>query len=324
MKTGMRWRAWLRGGGGMLLWLLLAACRAPATNLPTPAALVDVVTATSVPLATETVPATWTPDPLHLEIAPTGGPLPSRTPRATATPWPTRTITPSPTPPPTATNPSQPTPVPPPPTSAPPSPTPPVIAAAPNLLPNGSFEAGWYNHNGIPELQVPDQWRLEWEAGANPLDPDPWNAYVRPESMVLSRAFLPAFEHPLFVWDGNQTVKIFKEHGAISFRLLTTVDLAPGQYELEINVFPDLIVDYTPAGGKIWAPDPLSGEVQLLADGRTDGWRLPLFGQKNTFTYRFSITEAHPVTVGAAIRGRWAVPNNGWFLDDWKLRRVGE
>ena len=318
---GQKW--WVSVGG--LLWVLLAVgCGPTAAELPTPAALITIAPETpTAASAAGNVPATWTPDPLEVQTPTPAGPLPSRTPPPTATPWPTRTATPSPTPIPTATSPPIPTapPAPPPVSTLPPPPT--ANPAAPNLLPNPSFEGGWYNMNGIPELQLPNEWRLEWEEGNNPLDPDPWNAFVRPETRVLSKAFLPAFEHPLFIWDGEHTVKIFKEHGAISIRLLTTVNLPPGVYELQINVFPDLIVDYTAGGRKIWAPDILSGEVQLLADGQNGGWLLPRFGQKNTFSYRFVVAAAHPVTVGAAMRGRWAIANNGWFVDDWKLWQVG-
>lgn len=201
------------------------------------------------------------------------------------------------------------------------APPPPPAGGGANLLPNPSFEEGWYHLHGSPELQVPDRWLLEWDAGPNPLDPDPWNAFVRPESRVLPAHFLPPAEHATFIWDGRQTVKIFKGEGALSFRLLTDVHLEPGSYVLEINVFPDLVVGYTAGGSKIWAPDPLSGEVRLVVDGGGSGWMLTAFGQKNSFYHTFQVDQARPVRLGVAIRGRWAILNNGWFMDDWSLRR---
>jgi hypothetical protein len=203
------------------------------------------------------------------------------------------------------------------------TPVPPPATGA-NLLPNPSFENGWYNLNGIPELQIPNEWTLEWDAGNNPLDPDPWNAFVRPESRVLPKDFLPANEHSTFIWDGNHTVKIFKGEGAISFRLLTQRHLEPGQYLFEVNIFPDLVVGYRPDGTKIWAPDTLSGEVQFLVDGVYSGWRLPTFGRRNTLTHLFTVTEPHTITLGIWIRGRWAIENNGWFMDNWSLRQIVE
>jgi hypothetical protein len=176
--------------------------------------------------------------------------------------------------------------------------------------------------NGIPELQVPNQWWFEWDEGTNPLDPDPWNAFVRPETRVLSRDFLPPHEHATYIWDGDHTVKIFKGHGAISYRLLANVPLQAGGYTLEINIFPDLVVGYNPDGSKIWAPDPLSGEVRLIAAGSSSGWYLPTFGTRNTLTHTFYVSEPQTVVVGIGVRARWAILNNGWFMDAWSVRRV--
>ena len=193
-----------------------------------------------------------------------------------------------------------------------------VPSLGPNLLPNGSFEQGWYHLNNVPELQIPNGWQFSYAEGTNALDPDPWNVWVRPETRVLSSAFLPPDEHDLFIWDGNQTVKVFKGFGAIQFELTRNITLQPGSYILIINVFPDLVVGYD-NGQKIWAPDPLSGEVKLIAGNGTTGWLLPEFGQKNTFRTRFTVTTPQTIKIGAAFRGRWAIENNGWFLDDWGL-----
>jgi hypothetical protein len=140
---------------------------------------------------------------------------------------------------------------------------------------------------------------------------------------VLTPDFLPADEHDLFIWDGRQTVKIFKGTGAISFRLTTNVHLEPGTYLLQIYVFPDLVDEYE-GGEKVWAPDPLSGEVRLLAGASSTDWMLPTFGQKNTFTHAFHVDVPQDLRVGAAMRGRWAILNNGWFMDDWSLVRTGD
>ncbi len=230
-------------------------------------------------------------------------------------PAPTQPPSPVPTQPPAA----QPTVVPP--TPVPTQPPPPSVPIGVNLLPNGSFENGWYNMNGVPELQLPNSWRFEWDTGPTGFGSEAWDVYVRPETRVLSRSFLPPQEHPLFIYDGDHTVKIFKGNGAISVRLLTDVTLDPGTYELKINFFPDLVVGYD-GGAKIWAPDKLSGDVRLIAAGGSTGWILPAFGQRNTLTYQFSIGQRQTVTVGAALRGRFAILNNGWFIDDWSLRRL--
>lgn len=209
----------------------------------------------------------------------------------------------------------------------PPTPTPvPYLTPVPgalNWLPNPSFEEGWYHPDGIQELQVPNSWLFDWDEGENPLDSSPWNVFVRPESRLLNKVFLPPEEHDLFIWDGDYTVKIFKGYGSVSFRLTTNVPLAAGSYLFQINLFPDLVVGYTDDGEKIWAPDPHSGEVRFIVNGPVRGddglWILPVFGQKNTLQYVFTVTEARVVEVGMAFRGRWAIQNNGWFMDDWSL-----
>jgi hypothetical protein len=298
--------------------ILMVACvgentPTPVTILATPTRLVE----TQAPLTPTPMPPTWTPSVTPTD-EPTVTPLPSPRPTDTPSPSPTwrptstsmptlaATVRPSPTLSPVST------PVTPPPTQ------PPLDPGLTNLLPNPSFEEGWYNLNGIPELQVANRWTLEWEEGTNPLDPDPWNAFVRPETRVLSRVFIPSHEHALYIWDGDHTVKIFKGAGAISVRLWTSTYLEPGRYRFQIQVYPDLVVDYV-NGEKVWAPDPLSGEVRLYTSvGGTD-WMLPVFGARNTFFYDFVVEQGGITQLGVALRGRWAIANNGWFVDDWSL-----
>lgn len=301
-----------------VMLLLLSACgqvSPTAAPLPTSAATAPVMaaptsTVDAVPQAA--VPPTWTAAPETTETTATPGP--------TFTPRPTRTLPvfPSDTPRPSPTASNTPTP------EATPTASPvPTVNAGVNQLPNASFEGGWYHIGGVPELQVPNRWQLQWETGASGLDQDP-APWVRPESRVLTPDFLPADEYDLFIWDGQQTVKIFKGQGAISFRLTTNVALEPGTYLFEINVFPDLVVEYESDGSKVWAPDPLSGEVRFVVGGQPTEWLLPQFGQKNTFTHAFSLQNAQTLEIGAAMRGRWAIENNGWFMDDWALYRIGE
>lgn len=304
----------------LLPLLALAACQSELpTPFPTRVALPTAAVVAAVPLVdappTATVPATFTPAAQELAVA---TPLPdlqfsaapTYTPFPTLTPSLTPTFTPSPTPTPTVT-----------PTETA-TPTPLPTQEAGNFLPNGSFEGGWYHLNGSPELQIPNDWVFEWDEGANYLDPDPWNNFVRPEVRVLPSLFLPAAEHETFIWDGDQTVKVFKGNGALSFRLLADVTLDPGTYLLSIKIYPDLIMDYTPNGTKILADDELAGEVSLVVDGRQQAWNLPTFGQRNIYTATFTITERRTVRVGTAVRGRWALANNGWFMDDWSLQRI--
>ncbi len=298
--------------------LLLVGCLAepPATpsRVIVAPSLTPAPTTTPIPqVVLNTVPATFTSEAMTEFSSPTPATLPSRTPRPTNTAWPTdtptSTITRTPAPAPEATQ-----------TPAPSPTVAPVIGI--NLLPNPSFEGGWYHIGGIPELQVANHWTLEWDIGNNPLDPDPWNAFVRPESRVLNGDFIPADEHDLFIWDGDYTTKIFKRAGALSFQLLTNVYLEPGSYIFEINVFPDMIDSYTDSGAKIWAPDPLSAELRFLAGDTVGNWIFPDFGERNTYSHAFQVNSAGQHRVGVAFRGRWAILNNGWFLDNWSLHQL--
>lgn len=313
--------AWCLSGfhWGLVLALVtisMVACQQQAPAVPTMVVAAPSLTATipqQTMLTTQTVPPTFTPrasevvDPVTPAILPSFTPLPSHTPWSTFTPTGTATNTPGPT----ATQTETPVPT-----------IPAPIALGTNLLPNPSFEEGWYHINGIPELQVPNGWTLEWHDGKNQLDPDPWNRYVRPESRVLNGDFLPEDEHALFIWDGAYTTKIFKRQGALSFRLTTQVRLYPGTYLFEINVFPDMIESYSEMGGKIWASDPLSAELRFYVDNPGGDWTLPTFGQRNTFHHAFQVFETRVVRLGVEFRGRWAIENNGWFMDDWSLTQL--
>jgi hypothetical protein len=282
--------------------------------VPAPAVVMNPVSEEQ-PVPVGPIPATWTAAAQQAFAWPTSANLPSLTPRPTSLPIPSTspTATSTNTPSPTATN-----------TLTPTSTSPPPIIDTSNWLPNPSFEEGWYHYNGIPELQVANQWRLEWDEGENPLDSASWNRFVRPESRLLSRDFLPSGEHNTFIWDGDWTVKVFKREGALSFRLVTNVYLLPGSYLFEINAYPDMVTEYRANGRKVWASDPLAGELQFIVDVPASQWYLPTFGTKNTLTHAFEVTEARTYRIGVAFRGRWAILNNGWFMDDWSIQQLSE
>ena len=215
---------------------LLAGCQSDPVALPTEVAALPSLTPSPdglvSPIAQATVPPTWTVEAGGLPPLPTSAGLPTFTPKPSSTPFatfaPAETATPVPSDTPVA------------PPSLTPSPTAPPVSAT-NLLPNASFEEGWYHQANIPELQLPNGWDFQWDEGSNWLDSDPWNRFVRPETRVLTSDFLPADERDLFIWDGDQTVKIFKREGSMSFRLTTDVDLEPGSYLFTIQVFPNRI-----------------------------------------------------------------------------------
>lgn len=215
-------------------------------------------------------------------------------------------------PPPVAASPT-PVPAPPPtPTPLPPPAPPPPAPSGQNLLPNPSFEGGYYHINGIPELQVPNGWFLEL---------DTHQPYIRPESRVLPSSMLPSSERSLFIWDGDWTMKVFKGGARISFRLFTDVTLQPGTYQFSASYFPDLVSGYS-GGGKVWSSGG-AGEVAFIKDG-VGSWSTVNVGARNTMVQTFTVPAAGTVRVGVAFRTTWNLPNNGFFIDNWSLQRISD
>ena len=256
-----------------------------------------------IPAATVAVVAKATATPIQVAAAPTAPP-------PTATPAPVQpTNTPAPAPPTAPPVPVQPT----------ATPVPQVVTGG-NLLRNGSFEHGHYNMNGVQELQLPSEWAFEWDVGPTGFGGEEWDKWVRPETRVLGRPFIPPHEHHLFIYDGDVAVKIFKGYGAISVRLFQDVDLQPGNYRLTVRAFSDMVTGYQ--GGKKYATDPVSAEVNVFAGNNGTGFIQMPIGQKGTATLNFTINSPQKVRVGAALRGRFALESNGYFIDHWELVRT--
>jgi LysM repeat protein len=215
--------------------------------------------------------------------------------------------------------PAAPTSAPLPPPPAPPPQEPPG-SIGPNVLPNASFENGYYHLNGVPELQVPNNWIFEFDEGQGA--PGTGQTFLRPEIRVMPRWLLPPSEQPLFVWNGDWTVKVFKGGSPVSFRLLTDVTLQPGTYRFTANYFPDLVSGYS-GGSKIFTSQPSAGEVAFVKNGIGD-WSAVSPGSKNTMVQAFSVPSAGNVRIGVAFRTRYALPNNGFFMDDWSLQRIAD
>ena len=204
------------------------------------------------------------------------------------------------------------------PVPAPPAATPvPQVLTGENLLRNGSFENGHYNMNGVQELQLPVEWAFEWDEGSSGFGNEEWDKWVRPETRVLGRPFIPPHEHPLFIYDGDVAVKVFKGYGAISVRIFQDVDLQPGSYQLTVRAFSDMVTGYQ--GGKKYATDPVAAEVRVFAGGNDTGFLLMPIGQPGTATLNFTLTSAQRIRVGAGLRGRFALESNGYFIDHWEL-----
>lgn len=195
-----------------------------------------------------------------------------------------------------------------------------------NYLQNGGFEGGWVHPGGVPELQIPEGWTFTWSEAddQNPYDPNPWAVFVRPEVRVLSRPFLPPSEHPLFIWEGDQCLKVFKGSGSLRFTLSQTLALPEGVYRLSAPVYPDLVKEYGAGGEKVWANDPAGrdGQARPVVGGVVPEWWARLIpGQRNNLTFEVTGTGA-PLTVGVEFLLPFPLAQNGIFADDWRLEKL--
>ncbi len=199
---------------------------------------------------------------------------------------------------------------------------PPPAAAAANLFVNPSFEGDWhyYIYN---ELQIPDGWQVAIDEGPNTLQPGDGGNFARPEIRVVSRAQLSESEWDWFIFDGFKTLKAFKGYAPTIFHFFQDVPLQPGRYRMTVNYFPDIVAQYYPGGRRDFATDPLAGEVRIIHDNGGTDWSSVTPGQKNSRTYEFNVSQASTVRLGASFRNRFGPANNGWFLDNWMLERIG-
>jgi hypothetical protein len=314
----------------VVLSLGLVACDAEEPAPPAETAVVEAQPATATTEATASLTLAPTEPPTlaatataaaTATVAPSPTAQPTDTPAASPTAQATATEEPSPTPSPTNTRPpATAAPTRPPATAAPPTLSPnPTLGQ--NLLPNPSFEEGHFNQNGIPELQLPNGWRLDYQEGPTGFGNQAWDVFVRPETRVLSTAFLPPEEHGLYIFDGSQTVKIFKGAGAVSARLMTDVSLQPGTYVLEANFYSDVFESFSD-GHKNPPGDPNAGEAMLFAGVTGTGYVGNNYLNRNNLRHTFTVATAQTMTVGVGFRGRYAIANNGWFVDNLSLRQL--
>lgn len=195
----------------------------------------------------------------------------------------------------------------------------PAAVAGANLFKNGSFEEGWhyYLYN---ELQIPDGWQVAIDEGPNTLSPGAGGNFARPEIRNVSSANLAESEQSDFIFDGNKTLKAFKGYAPTIFHFFQDVYLQPGRYRMTLNFFPDIVDTYD--GGRVFATDPLSGEVRIIHNDNVYDWTTVTPGEKNSRVYEFTVNQAGGVRLGASFRNRFAPANNGWFLDDWRLEKI--
>ncbi len=200
-----------------------------------------------------------------------------------------------------------------------------------NYIDNGGFESGYYQHNGIPEVTVPNNWNI-WYAEENTpkiyKQDDPWR---KPETVVWNGTYHPEPERSLFWNDGNYTFKAFGAWKPIWVKLWQNNDnvVAGQRYKFIVPMYPDLIESYAWDGRKIVSTDPAAGEHRLIvtengriiADtGYLNGNDVP-FLQWTDLELEF-VPSGSEVRLQVEFRGKWGLINNGWFIDKIELKAI--
>ncbi len=200
-----------------------------------------------------------------------------------------------------------------------------------NYAENAGFERGYYQHNNIAEVTVPNKWNIWYAEEDTPKvykQDDPWR---KPETVVWNGTYHPEPERSLFWQDGNYTFKAFGAWKPIWVKLWQNNDnvVAGQRYRFTVPVYPDLVESYAWDGRKIVSKDPSSGEHRLIVSengrviadtGYMNGNEVP-FMQWTDLELEF-VPQTDSVRIQIEFRGKWGLINNGWFIDGIKLKAI--
>lgn len=115
--------------------------------------------------------------------------------------------------------------------------------SGPNLLENPGFENGHFAQDGIPQITVPNGWRMHW-SNREKIFGGEWDT-TRPETIVWNIKGAPPGEE--FFWkDGAYTMKIFNTWAPLWAAMSQDVEgLQVGRkYRLSVPIYIDVFEDY--------------------------------------------------------------------------------
>jgi len=208
----------------------------------------------------------------------------------------------------------------------------------PNLLENPGFENGHYNQDGIPQITVPNGWRMYW-SNDELIFGGEW-VTTRPETIVWNIKGSPPGEE--FYWkDGAYTMKVFNTWAPLWAALAQDVEgLQVGtKYRLSVPIYIDVFADYE--GGQKIAPPPehkSMAKVRLGAGPVGATWRdetaigysgwwtadsiAEFYQAYPLFVYDFTATQPN-MTVYIEMASAYPFPHNGFFFDTPSLVSLG-
>ncbi|MCP4359364.1 MAG: hypothetical protein GY796_15225 [Chloroflexi bacterium] len=208
-----------------------------------------------------------------------------------------------------------------------------------NLFTNPGWEAGYHNQDSIPQIAVPNGWRMHWLDGVAFEGTEDRPAY-RPETVVWNIQDAPEHERPLFFRDGSYTLKIFKSWAPMYAAISQDVSgLEVGRkYRIVAPVFVDIVEEYK-AGKKVPPWNLSQGFVRFGVGSLGATWRnasqinysptwsgenvSPFYQTMPIFVWDFVATQSD-ATIFIEMGSMYPFQNNGFFIDGVGLFALNE
>ena len=198
-----------------------------------------------------------------------------------------------------------------------------------NLFENPGWESGYYNQNNIPQIAVPNGWRMHW---LDNVTFEGTNGIVanRPETVVWNIQDAPPEEREVFFRDGIYTLKIFKGWAPLYAAVSQDVaGLEVGRkYRIVAPIFVDIVESYD--GGKVPPTDLTHGFVRFGAGPQGVAWRdasqinysptwtagnvSPFYQTMPIFIWDF-VAQHENTTIFIEMGSTYPHINNAFFLD---------
>ena len=206
-----------------------------------------------------------------------------------------------------------------------------------NLFQNPGFEGGYFNQDGIPQIAVPNGWRMHWLDGVAFEGTDGVVAY-RPETVVWDIQDAPPSERSLFFRDGSYTLKLFKPWAPLFVALSQEVSgLEVGRnYRISAPIYVDIVESYE-GGKQPPSARPDAGFVRFSVGPAGSGWRTagltysPTWGAANVggfylnsinYIWDFTAT-SESMIIFLEMGSKVPYVNSGFFMDGVALYALG-
>ncbi|MAU00911.1 MAG: hypothetical protein CL608_27515 [Anaerolineaceae bacterium] len=205
-----------------------------------------------------------------------------------------------------------------------------------NLFENPGFEAGYFNQDSIPQIAVPNGWRMHWLDGVA-FDGTEGKVAYRPETVVWNIQDAPENERSIFFRDGSYTLKLFKPWAPLFVALSQEVTgLEVGRnYRISAPIFVDIVESYD--NGKTQPHRSDSGFIRFSVGPTGSGWRtagltysptwtaenvFPFYLAQQTYIWDFTAT-SESMIIFLEMGSRHPYVNSGFFMDGVGLFALG-